>query len=259
MPPRQIDPAQGCAVRFTGFRMNPIDPPMRALAQLDDPVLLGVLGRSLLWAALAFLLLAAGVFWGVHHLLANHGWWTWLASLLGGAGALVLSLWLFLPLAAAIATIFADRVADAVERRFYPGLPPPRPAPFAAQAWDGVALGLRVLALQVLALLLALALPGVGALLGWAIAAWAIGRGLFVAVAMRRMDRASATALYRRRRPAVLLQGGLMSAGTMLPVLNLLLPVLGPAAMVHVLHEPPVRNGSGRTARNDGLFTQRRL
>ena len=72
--------------------------------------------------------------------------------------------------------------------------------------------------------------------IGWAVAAFAVGRGLFVAVAMRRMDRPAALALYASRRPAVLAQGALVVAASLVPLLNLLAPVLGIAAMVHVLH-----------------------
>jgi uncharacterized protein involved in cysteine biosynthesis len=101
--------------------------------------------------------------------------------------------------------------------------------------WDGLALGLRILALNVAALLLALLLPGVGLLLGWAIGAYAIGRGLFVAVAMRRMDRRDAEQLYQLRRTEVLVQGGALAAAACLPLVNLLIPVIGVACMVHVL------------------------
>jgi CysZ protein len=218
-------------------------PALRAIAQLDDRVFLGVLLRSVAWAAVAFALLAAGIVWGTHMLLENHGFWSWLAALLGGVGAAALSLYLFLPVAAMIATLFVDRVAEAVERRFYPELLTARAAPLASQIWDGIALGLRVLVLQIVALVLALLLPGIGLVLGWLVAAWAIGRGLFVAVAMRRMDRAAAHALYRGRRLNVLAQGGLISACSLVPVLNLLAPVLGTAAMVHVMQS---RNDADR-------------
>jgi CysZ protein len=216
-------------------------PPLRALSQIADPVFLGVVWRSLAWSAITFIALAAGLAWGMVHLDAamagqGGGWLAWLAGLLGGAGAVFLALFLFLPLAAVIATLFLERVTRAVERHWYPGLSAPAPAPLLAQAWDGLALGLRILGLQVLALMLAILLPGVGLLLGWLIAAWAIGRGLFVAVAMLRMDRRSAAALYRRQRLAVVAQGGLIAACSAVPVLNLLVPVLGTAAMVHLLH-----------------------
>jgi CysZ protein len=150
----------------------------------------------------------------------------------------LLALLLFLPVATLIATLFVDPIAEAVERRFYPWLAAPRPAAMGEQVWDGLALGARVLGMQVAALVLSLLLPGVGLLLGWLIASWAIGRGVFVAVAMRRMDRVTAGALYRSRRSSVLVQGGLMTAGNLVPLLNLVVPVLGTAAMVHVLHQP---------------------
>jgi CysZ protein len=236
------------------LRSAALRPPiLRAIAQLDDPVFLGVLLRGVAWAAAGLALLAVAVVWGVHALLAHFGLWAWLAALLGGAGAALLSLTLFLPVAALIASLFLNRVAGAVERRFYPTLPPARPAPMTQQIADGLSLGLRVLALQLLALLLAFALPVIGLPLGWLIAAWAIGRGLFMAVAMRRMDRAAAQRLYARRRLSVLTQGALISAASLVPLLNLLAPVLGTAAMVHVLHAGMAGAMQGGNDPNRGL------
>ncbi|MGI3775694.1 MAG: EI24 domain-containing protein [Janthinobacterium lividum] len=214
---------------------------LRALRQLEDPVFAGVLLRSVLWSAAGFGLLCWGGAWGAHHWLAVHGgaWhgaWSWL----GGAAATVLAgaaaLFLFQPVAVVIATFYLERVAGAVDRAWYPALPEPKGASLAVQAWDGLAIGGAVLALNVVALVLALLLPGVGLLLGWAVAAWAIGRGLFVAVAMRRMGREAALQAYARQRGAVLLQGAVLAAASVVPGLNLLVPVIGVAAMVHVLH-----------------------
>ncbi len=224
-------------------------PLLRALRQLDDPVFVGVLLRSLLWSAGGFALLCWGAAWGAHHWLAAHGaaWhgaWSWLGGVagpaLGGLAATVLAgaaaLFLFQPVAVVIATFYLERVARAVDRAWYPALPEPRGAALAVQVWDGLAIGAAVLALNVVALGLALLLPGVGLLLGWAVAAWAIGRGLFVAVAMRRMGRDAARAAYGRRRGSVLLQGAALAAAAAVPGLNLLVPVIGVAAMVHVLN-----------------------
>jgi len=93
------------------------------------------------------------------------------------------------------------------------------------------------LLLNILALIAALILPGAGLILAWIIGGYAIGRGLFAAVAMRRMPRAAAAALYRRARPAVLMQGCILALACYVPVLNLLIPVVGTAAMVHVLDQ----------------------
>jgi CysZ protein len=114
-------------------------------------------------------------------------------------------------------------------------LPPARGAPLASQAWDALSIALRILLLNVLALIAALFLPGAGLILAWIIGGYAIGRGLFVAVAMRRMPRPAAEALYRQARPAILVQGCILALAGYVPLLNLLIPVVGTAAMVHVL------------------------
>ena len=210
-------------------------PLTRSIAQITDPAFLGVLAVSLLCSAAVFSGLHLGVLWAVHRALALHGWVAWIADVLGSVGAWLLGLWLFLPVAAGIATLFIDRVARAVERRYYPMLPPAPGASLMTELADGLALVWRILLLNLLALVLALVLPGIGLLLAWAIGTYAIGRGLFMTVALRRFDRRSAERLYAANRPAVLVQGGVMALAGYLPGFNLLIPVLGTAAMVHVL------------------------
>jgi uncharacterized protein involved in cysteine biosynthesis len=198
-------------------------------------VFLGVLVRSVLWAGACFLGLHAAVIWLVHRFVDLPGWLGWFADLAGGIGASLLALWLFLPVATLIATFYIDRVARAVERRHYPALPPARGAPAASQIWDGISVAARILLFNVVALIAALVLPGAGLVLAWLIGGYAIGRGLFVAVAMRRMPRAAAEALYRRARSSIMAQGCILAFAGYVPVLNLLIPVVGTAAMVHVL------------------------
>ncbi len=148
--------------------------------------------RSLAWAVACFAGLFAGGAWGVHLLLASHGWLAWTAEVLGSIGVALLAFWLFLPVAAGIGMLFCDRIASAVERRFYPWLPRAESASILEQARDSVSVAVNVFALSIAALILAFIVPGLGLVLGWMIAAYAIGRGLFVAVAMRRMSRSSA-------------------------------------------------------------------
>jgi CysZ protein len=212
-----------------------LSPLSRALGQLDDRVFLGVLVRSVAWSAACFILLYVATIWVMHRLLDLHGWLGWAADLLGGIGAALLALWLFLPVAAAIGTFYIDRIAGAVERRHYPSLPPPRGASIGAQLWDALSVGARILLLSLLGLVLALIIPGIGLVLAWFIGGYAIGRSLFAAVAMRRMPRAAAAALYRSARPVILAQGCILALASYVPVLNLLIPVVGTAALVHVL------------------------
>lgn len=212
--------------------MRPI---LRAVSQLNDPVFLGVVWRSLALSLAAFLAVLAGSVWLARDLVGQGGWLGWVAGALGGIGALLLAVWLFVPVALLIATLYIDRIAGSVERQFYPGLPAAAGAPLAVQTWDGVVLAAQVLALQGVALLLALLLPGIGLVLGWLVTGWAVGRGLFVAVAMRRMDRPAALRRYQRDRVPVVAQGVALALAASLPPFNLLVPVVGIAAMVHQL------------------------
>jgi uncharacterized protein involved in cysteine biosynthesis len=215
---------------------------VRAFGQLGDPALLMVLLETVLLSALCFAGLAAAAVWLMHALVANDTL-GWIVGSLTGAVSLLSALWLFVPVGVVIAGLFMEPVCRAVERRWYPGLPPPQPAHIAARIWDGVVLGLQVLALDFVSLLLAP--TGVGFVAGWLITAWAVGRGLFMAVAMRRMTRPAALTVYRTQRLTVVTQGAALTLGGSVPLLNFLLPIVGPAAMVHVLEGGP-RGDGGR-------------
>lgn len=230
-----------------------LQPLFRAASQLDDRVFLGVTLQSLALSLLSFVALLVGSVWLLEQWVAGWaaqggwlgGWLAWVAGLLGGLGVLLTAVWLFVPVALLIATLYVNQVADAVERRWYPAAPPAAPAPWTEQGWDGAVLALQVAALQVVALVASVLLPGVGLVLGLVVTGWAIGRGLFVSVAMRRMPRPAALLAYRRRRGAVVGSGIALALLSFAPPLNLLVPVLGVAAMVHVLAPRPASASAG--------------
>src|SRR5690349_1734071 len=125
-------------------------PMSRALSQLGDPELLGVVWRSVLFSALFFAVIHVGMVAAVHHFIAGGGILAWALDALGSIAAAVLAMWLFLPVAATIGTLYFERIARAVEHRFYPAMPPAQPAPMLDQVLVAVGLGLRVLGLNVL-------------------------------------------------------------------------------------------------------------
>jgi CysZ protein len=210
-------------------------PITRAVGQLDDVAFRGVLVRSLGWSLACVVALHVATIWTIDRFLDSTGWLGWAADILGFVGASLLAFWLFLPVAAGIGTLYVDSIAAAVERRFYPWLQIPQSASIGEQTWDGVAVAMRVLGLNLAALVLALVIPGLGLVLGWGITAFAIGRGLFVAVAMRRMSLGEAVTLYRSQRLVVFVQGAILAVLTYIPLLNLFIPIIGIAAMVHVV------------------------
>jgi uncharacterized protein involved in cysteine biosynthesis len=210
-----------------------------AIGQIGDlsfrrPLLLG--------AALALaggIVLALLASWGAGALAGGDGWLATAASALGGLLVILLAWWLFIPMLLGIASLFLDGVAAAVERRHYPSLPPATGASTAAQVWSGVALAAKMAAITLILLPLSLLVPVVGAFALWAVAAIGLGDGLFLGVAQRRMPVPAAAALRRRMRPRIWGLGGILALAGLVTPLNLLVPVLGTAAMVHLLHRKP--------------------
>jgi len=214
--------------------------------QLADRGFLLPLLKAILGAVIAF----AGVFWladaGVAALTAGDGWWSTLARLFGAALVLVASVWLFVPVTLAIAGLFLEEVAEAVEAKHYPWLPPADGASVLAQGWAGLVLALKVLGLTVIVLPLVLMLPPIGVVLLWVIGAVSLGYGFFEAVAQRRMSVADSVVLRQRWKWPVLGVGAGLAIMASVPGLNLLVPVLGTAAMTHLMQKLP--GGAGRAS-----------
>jgi uncharacterized protein involved in cysteine biosynthesis len=213
-----------------------LDACLLTLRQISDRAFLGPLVLGCLGALAVFAGLAGLAAWGTGALAGGTGWLAGIAATLGGVLTLGLAIWLFVPVMLAISGLFVETVAGGVERRFYPGLPPARGASVAAQGWYSVAFGVKVGLLSLLALPLGLLLPPLGAIVLWLISTFALGHGLFEGVAQRRMSVAAARRLRKSREWAVLGMGGVLAAMSLVPGLNLLVPVLGTAAMTHLLH-----------------------
>lgn len=208
-----------------------------ALRQLPDPAFLGPLLKGLLAALAVFLGLAGLAAWGLGAVAGGSGWLAGIAAAAGGLAALGLAVWLFVPVMIGLSGLFLDPIAAAVERRFYPHLPPAAGgAGLSAQARFNIGLGLRMGALTLLALPLGFVAPPLGAIALWAISTVALGQGFFEGVAQRRMDVPAAREARRRRRWTVLGAGAVLAAMALVPGLNLLVPVLGTAVMTHLLH-----------------------
>ncbi len=206
---------------------------------LTDPRLWRVVAGSVLLSLLGF----AGLWWGVRegvawvawHWPKYAGWLRWGQGALGLLSALLLFPTLFL----AVASFFQEAVADAVEARYYPEL----------AAADGVPLGTLLFAAARFFLLLvvvnAVALPfyvallwaaGSGAVLMVAVNGLLTGREYYEIVALRRMSRQDMDASRRKNRWSYFVAGVAIAALGLVPIINLLAPVLGIAVMVHLFH-----------------------
>jgi len=164
---------------------------------------------------------------------------TWVNDLLSWSSLfmmIVFSVFLMVPVASAFTSLFLEDVAQAVEDRHYPHLPPAPRIPFSAALQDSLNfLGLLIVAN--LAALIVYAMTSIAApVVFWALNGFLLGREYFQLVAMRRLGRAGAKALRRRHGLTIWIAGILMAMPLSIPLVNLLVPVLGAATFTHLFH-----------------------
>jgi uncharacterized protein involved in cysteine biosynthesis len=147
-----------------------------------------------------------------------------------------------------VISIFMERIADIVEARHYPALGPARGIPIWTGIWTGVAFLVALVVLNLVMLpiyIVAIFVAGLGAVVFYAVNGWLTARMYYELVALRRRSPADVKA-WRKANPGVLWLTGIVIVflGT-IPILNLLVPVVGTAAMVHVAQslKPPAAPG----------------
>lgn len=212
-----------------------------SLAQLADRRILRVLAQSMA-LTIAILIGVAGALWLVGRWFADRTFTADSSTLIQAAlaVALVVAAWLlFRTVAMAVMGLFTDAVVVAVEDRHYPAARAAAvPVPWRRQVATGLrsagrAIGYNLLAMPLYAVL---AVTGVGLLIAlWAVNALVLGRDL---EAMASAPHPGAPGLSRAARWAL---GGAASALFLLPVVNLLAPILAAAMAVHMLHRPSSR------------------
>ena len=209
-----------------------------AVRQLSDPRLRAVIWQSLalsiaLQAALAFV-----AWWSLQSMVDFQ--WQWLNEAmrwLGAGAVIVLALMLFPACFGIVITVFLERIADIVEDTHYPGLGRARGIPLWTGLWSGIVFLLSLIALNLVMLpfyVVGLFIAGLGPLLFYGVNGWLAGREFHELVALRRLDPRDVKA-WRKANSGILWATGIaiVFLGTV-PILNLIVPVLGVSAMVHV-------------------------
>lgn len=216
-----------------------------ALGQLGDRRFRRVLGLGVL--------LALALLFAAYILFIQLIWWlspdsvdlpvigpvSGIETFLGWASLFLmigLSVFLMVPVASAFTGFFLEDVADAVEDRHYPGLPPAVPLTLGESLRQSVNFLGLVIAVNVGALFL---YPFVGPgipLVFWAINGFLLGREYFSLVALRRLPPNEVKAMRRRNRLTLWAAGTLMAAPLSVPFVNLVVPTLGVATFTHLYH-----------------------
>ncbi len=222
-----------------------------AFDDLGDRRILAILARSLLVTLLIFAVL--GVALGVLlkgfdpcGLLSDDDSCP-LGGSTGGFGAFlltaVLGWFLFPAIAIGVISAYMDRIVAVVEARHYPeALARARPLGWAQGAWLGLRSSLRVIVYNLIAspFYLLLLVTGVGTILLFvAVNGVAFGRDLGEMVASRHGDRATRKAWLARTRGQRAGVGAIVTGLFLVPIVNLIAPVLGAAMAAHLYHGKP--------------------
>jgi CysZ protein len=205
-----------------------------ALGQMFDRKFQGVLWLGVGCTFLIFLLLMFALQWSVRY-MPDFGlsWVHDAAAIVSGAVLTIAFVFLGAPVAQAFASIFIDRVADAVEAKHYPDSMTRAGASTAELLFSGLSFAAVSLVLNLLAIPLQFVAIGIGTLVVLFVNGYLTGRTFFELAAFRHMAPRDARALRRKHRVRLFLGGALISFLAMIPILNFFVPLFGAAMMTH--------------------------
>ena len=234
----------------------------KAFGQLSDPAFRRVLVRSVLAALVVFIAVWVVAWFGLSWAgEALSGWvaaqepggfWVevveWLFGAAGVVGVLVASFFLFPGVMLVALSLMLDDIAQAVERRHYPELPPARAQPIgeavmAALTFAAVMLLLNLLALPIYLLLLFA--PPLNLFVFYLLNGYLLGREYFELVAARRFDAAGVRRLRRKYKGRVMLAGVVIAFLLTVPIVNLVTPIVATGFMLHVFERLRRREADG--------------
>lgn len=208
-----------------------------AFGQLTDPgsrrvVLIGVLG-----AITGFAALAALVWYGLFHTaLTDIAWIDATLDVLGGLLVFVAAWFLFPAMVAMVSSFLLDDVVDRVEARHYPQLPRARRLTMGEELANALRLFAVVVAVNLVALPVYIFVPGINLIVYYTINGYLLGRDYFGLIANRRIGTEKARILRRSFPLKPFLAGVIIAFLSTIPLVNLLVPVVASAFMVHIFH-----------------------
>ena len=212
---------------------------------MGDPRFRRVLGLGIILTIALLVGFTSGFVWLINYFTGEAvffgilGEIQWLKDLISwGSFFLIafLSIFLMVPVASAITSLFLDEVAQAVEDKHYPSLPKVDPVPFGDALKDTVNFLGVLIAANILALIFYAAFSFAAPFIFWALNGFLLGREYFMLAAMRRIGRAQAKVLRKQHIGTIWLAGILMAMPLSVPLLNLFIPILGAATFTHLYH-----------------------
>jgi CysZ protein len=217
---------------------------VKAFEQLGDPRLRRFIFLSLIASIVVLVALVAGVSYGLSLLtLVGIPWIDTALSWAGGLASVVLGFLLFPAVVVIVMSIFLDEVADAVEARHYPNLPKAPGQGTVAGIWTGLKFAALLIGVNILLLIVYLLMSLTVVLVPfipvvfYTVNGWLAGREYFETVAFRRLKEPQARELRQPFGLQLTMAGAAIAFLAVIPIVNLLAPVLATAVMVHLFHD----------------------
>lgn len=217
---------------------------VKAFEQLGDPRLRRFIFLSLIASLVVLVVLVVAISVGLSFLkLVGIDWVDTALSWLGGLASVVLGLLLFPAVVVIVMSLFLDEVAEAVEARYYPDLPKAPGQGVMAGIWTGLKfagllIGVNILLLIVYLIMLAtVVLSPLIPVVFYLVNGWLAGREYFETVAFRRLKEAQARELRRPFTVQLTLAGAAIAFLAVIPIVNLIAPVIATAVMVHLFQD----------------------
>ena len=181
------------------------------------------------------LIAVVGLTWGTAHLVTIQTGWldtlvNWIVGILLGIGG-----WFMLPaLSVFIAALFQEKTILYVERIAYPDTARRESPPFWSELFAD--LKFTVWAVFLNLLVLPLYFFGIGFIVSMLLNSYLLGREFFEIVAGYHIGKPQAKTLGQQHRAALYGGGAILTVMTLVPLLNLFVPIIAIVWMVHVYH-----------------------
>jgi CysZ protein len=212
-----------------------------SLGQLFDKRIAGVFLKSLLLTLVVFAGLGVGLYFGLHWLSVR----IFGPSETSGAFADIVTIavmliahWLlFRAIAIAVIGIFGDDVVEAVEAKHYPRAHASvRHVPLVRSLRMGLRSGVRAIGMNILFSPVYLIANVAAPIVFFLVNTWLLGRDLGDMVAVRHMAESELPAWRKRTRYRRWTLGAIGTGLLLIPVVNLIAPILGAAMAAHAFH-----------------------
>ena len=159
----------------------------------------------------------------------------WLVDTLGSLAAVIILVLLLPSFFGLIASFKLDTICSEVEKRHYQDLPPASYKSLIGPLLIGLRFTIILVILNIAVIPLSL-IPPVYLISGWFLNGYLLGREFFELVAIMNLNPNQIRILRKKQKLTVFFIGLVLALISMVPILNLLLPLYATALMTHVFH-----------------------